>query len=336
MDLSGCISLVVALVVGGATVAIGISQVRLSKRQEVEVERQGAVQEKMLTSQDTFMREQVAIANTNAQAMADREADEYLRSYHENRGLVPLAAMAELYGSSQDFCRPLYVDFLRLSQAAQDSVFARLKIVRPKKLGGNFWPALSERLERDYKERFPEDRHGFHDAAKYMGRAFTVYRREPIPKWPITLPDEVVALRPASDGPIRWASGSDNVAIVGSNIEYLGALTDVLAAAFRDKELRPLELMLGNLIPAEQGVRACYSECMFAGYFAMYLGMESKPGFTERPDYGSPGSFEYEVLETMEDVFLWALFQIYTNLLLPDTEAENSEATTHETESETT
>ena len=32
--------------------------------------------------------------------------------------------------------------------------------------------------------------------------------------------------------------------------------------------------------------------------------------------YGSPGGYDGEVIETMEDLFLLALFEIYVNLLI--------------------
>ena len=32
--------------------------------------------------------------------------------------------------------------------------------------------------------------------------------------------------------------------------------------------------------------------------------------------YGSPGEYDGEVIETMEDLFLLALFEIYVNLLI--------------------
>lgn len=35
-------------------------------------------------------------------------------------------------------------------------------------------------------------------------------------------------------------------------------------------------------------------------------------------DYGCPGGFDGERIETMEDLFLLTVFQIYTKLLLPN------------------
>lgn len=267
---------------------------------------------------------------SDAMATANRAADEYLRLHRANLGLIPLAVMAEMYDSSYPYHRPMYVDFFRLSRAAQNSVFSRLDFERPGVLSGDFWEELSEVLREHYVSRFPGDRPVFYEGAKYLERAFTVFGSEPIPEMNMTLPDEVVALRPLPNEAMSRAFGSKNVTTVSSNSEYIDAFTDVLAAAFGGQASHPLELMWGNLISSEANVGACYSECVLAGYFAIYKGVElcknvdEDLGVEELHDYGSPGSWAGEKLETMEDVFLWSLFEIYTNLVLPGMKKEEA------------
>lgn len=332
MDLSDVASLSTTVTGIGVAATIGILQVRLAKSQAIEVKRQGDFQEKMLTSQDSFMREQAEISKLNAQMVADQAAADYLRLHHDNRGLVPLAAMAEMYGGTQPFHRSLYVDFLRLSSSAQDAVFARLELVRPEKFSGTFWQHLSEVLRDAYVKRFPGDKAVFYEGAKYLERTFTVYGSEPIPEWDIALPGQVVALRPVPSGPMASVFGPKNVSTVSSKREYVDAFTDVLAAAFRGEESHPLQRMWGNLISTEANKEASYSECLLAGYFASYLGLDLYENLNEDSEteastsYGSPGSWAGEVLETMEDVFLWSLFEIYTNLVLPGMKKERSKA----------
>jgi len=49
---------------------------------------------------------------------------------------------------------------------------------------------------------------------------------------------------------------------------------------------------------------------------AEYLAIYGNENRNEDKEYGSPGSFDGERIETMEDLFLLALFEIYTKCVL--------------------
>lgn len=58
--------------------------------------------------------------------------------------------------------------------------------------------------------------------------------------------------------------------------------------------------------------------CRFASTVAFYAATYGSGDEATNRDYGCPGGFDGERIETMEDLFLLAVFQIYTKLLLPN------------------
>lgn len=59
-------------------------------------------------------------------------------------------------------------------------------------------------------------------------------------------------------------------------------------------------------------IEACQLVTVIAEFAAIY-GNKNK---NIDKSYGSPGGYDGEVIETMEDLFLLALFEIYTNCVL--------------------
>lgn len=60
--------------------------------------------------------------------------------------------------------------------------------------------------------------------------------------------------------------------------------------------------------------------CRFALTVAFYAATYGSGDEANDKDYGCPGGFDGERIETMEDLFLLAVFQMYTRFLLPDEE----------------
>lgn len=58
--------------------------------------------------------------------------------------------------------------------------------------------------------------------------------------------------------------------------------------------------------------------CRFASTIALYAATYGSGDEANDKDYGCPGGFDGERIETMEDLFLLTVFQIYTKLLLPN------------------
>ena len=80
-----------------------------------------------------------------------------------------------------------------------------------------------------------------------------------------------------------------------------------------DREVTPIQqLTLEYNFDGCEPVEECQLVTMIAEFLATY-GNENK---TEDKEYGRPGSCDGERIETMEDLFLLALFEIYTKCVL--------------------
>lgn len=97
--------------------------------------------------------------------------------------------------------------------------------------------------------------------------------------------------------------------------EYQNHITDVLANAFNsnDKKETPIQqLSVEYSFGSCKEIEACQLVTVIAEFAAIY-GNKNK---NIDKSYGSPGGYDGEVIETMEDLFLLALFEIYTNCVL--------------------
>ncbi len=122
----------------------------------------------------------------------------------------------------------------------------------------------------------------FYDGGKYFARSLEYYADKPIPH---------------------------------QEFEYQNHITDVLANAFNsnDKKATPIQQLSieYNFVSCEE-IEACQLVTVIAELSAIY-GNKNK---NIDKSYGSPGGYDGEVIETMEDLFLLALFEIYVNLLI--------------------
>ena len=132
------------------------------------------------------------------------------------------------------------------------------------------------------KEHFPDDKSIYYEGGKYLERSLTYYAKEPIPH---------------------------------QEFEYENHITDVLANAFNsnDKKTTPIQqLSIEYNFESCEEIEACQLVTIIAEFSAIY-GNKNK---NIDKSYGSPEGYDGEVIETMEDLFLLALFEIYVNLLI--------------------
>ena len=88
-----------------------------------------------------------------------------------------------------------------------------------------------------------------------------------------------------------------------------------MANAFNsnDKKETPIQqLSVEYSFGSCKEIEACQLVTVIAEFVAIY-GNKNK---NIDKSYGSPGGYDGEVIETMEDLFLLALFEIYVNLLI--------------------
>ena len=97
--------------------------------------------------------------------------------------------------------------------------------------------------------------------------------------------------------------------------QYEKCITDIISEAFRSKKFdeKPIEYLalkfdFGN---AEE-IEACQLTTFIAECIAIYG--ENKEESNKY--YGAPGAYDGEEIKTMEDLFLKAVFEIYTNLVI--------------------
>lgn len=132
------------------------------------------------------------------------------------------------------------------------------------------------------KEQFPDDKSIYYEGGKYLERSLTYYAKEPIPH---------------------------------QEFEYENHITDVLANAFNsnDKKTTPIQqLSIEYNFESCEEIEACQLVTIIAEFSAIY-GNKNK---NIDKSYGSPEGYDGEVIETMEDLFLLALFEIFVNLLI--------------------
>lgn len=96
-------------------------------------------------------------------------------------------------------------------------------------------------------------------------------------------------------------------------LEYQNHITDVLVNAFNsnDKKATPIQqLSMEYNFESCKGIEVCQLVTVIAEFVAIYGNKNIDKS------YGSPGGYDGEIIETMEDLFLLALFEIYTNCVL--------------------
>lgn len=90
-------------------------------------------------------------------------------------------------------------------------------------------------------------------------------------------------------------------------------LTSIDAFSSNDKKATPIQqLSIEYNFESCEEIEACQLVTVIAEFSAIY-GNKNK---NIDKSYGSPGGYDGEVIETMEDLFLLALFEIYVNLLI--------------------
>lgn len=158
-------------------------------------------------------------------------------------------------------------------------------------------------VEAALRDRFPEDEPVLYDDGKYVLSSLERYAGERLPAPRVDLLPE--------------CSDSSFLPPDSCTLEYDYLIRKVLSEAFesRGASFTPIS-HLKNEYQFESSSEI--DACRFATTVAFYAATYGSGNEVNDKDYGCPGGFDDERIETMEDLFLLTVFQIYTKLLLPN------------------
>lgn len=234
------------------------------------------------------------------------QAVSFISKNYSNRGLIPLCAIATMHNDLFYYSREMYREFCCLTLEVQNRILEYCRLdLRVKEENGLFYRCISE-VEKVLREHFPDDASPFYDGGKYVLRSLESYGGKQIPV-------ERINYRPAymdSEFGKIFSSGFDGT------FPYERCITDVLDIAFNGKGTQQpiayLEQMYGFRGVLE--IEACQFATVLAEYIAIYGGKDDNSD----KDYGSPGGYAGETIDTMEDLFLLSVFEMYTRLVLKE------------------
>lgn len=231
------------------------------------------------------------------------QAVEFISRHYSDRGLIPLCAVAAMHNDLFYYSREMYRSFCCLTPEVQNLILEYCNLdLRVRKENDLFNRCIAA-IENALRDRFPKDEPAFYDNGKYVLRSLNRYAGEKIPAVRIGhLPKCLDAFRPISDS---------------RTPEYDLFIIEVLSRAFesQDASLTPIScLEKAYCFESSSEIEAC----RFATTVALYAATYGSGDEANDRDYGCPGGFDGERIETMEDLFLLAIFQIYTKLLLPN------------------
>ena len=209
------------------------------------------------------------------------QAVSFISKYYKDRGLIPLCAIATMYNDLFYYNREMYREFCCCTKEVQNRILEYCGLdLRVSEY--SIYEKCLVAIESVLNKRFPDDKSVFYDGGKYFTRSLEYYADKPIPH---------------------------------QEFEYQNHITDVLANAFNsnDKKETPIQqLSVEYSFGSCKEIEACQLVTVIAEFAAIY-GNKNK---NIDKSYGSPGGYDGEVIETMEDLFLLALFEIYTNCVL--------------------
>lgn len=215
------------------------------------------------------------------------EARRFLSKYSDCIGLLPLCAIAFAYDKNRVYVRNMYSEFRLLSRDVRLKIFECCGWFMCDVETDDFFSNCMICLQKAFSLFLPKDNfyHMFYEGGKYIVRAILRYAGESIPH---------------------------------SEFEYTNMLTDILLVPFRNDKYDSYDSSVIDKIKDEfdfgrcSEIEACQIACLVARYVGVYSGQHFDDG--SFVDYGSPGGWSHEKIETMEDLFLVTLFEIWSNL----------------------
>lgn len=240
---------------------------------------------------DKLERRQIDVEKKRYEESVEIEARQFLVKYFDCIGLLPLCAIAFVYDKNRAYSREMYSEFRLLSRDVRLKIFERCGWAMCDVQTGDFFEDCLKCLQRAVEQFLPKDnfKSMFYDNGKYVERAISRYASCPIPR---------------------------------AEFEYEDRMTDILAIPFRKDALEDYDSSIIEKVKIQFSVMSkdmteiemCQIVCLVARYIGVYAGQSLQIDTDVNTNYGSPGGWSYETIETMEDLFLVTLFEIWSNL----------------------
>lgn len=268
-----------------ATIVIAFIQIYQSKRMEVFERRQDERDERR-----------------HAEGNKAR-AIEFISNHYADRGLIPLCAVAAMHNDLFHYSRKMYWGFCCLVPEVQNLILKYCSLDLRVRGEEDLFVRCIAAVEAVLRDRFPKDESVLYDDGKYVLHSLERYAGERLPEPRVNLLPECLDssfLPPDSRTP---------------GYDYL--IRKVLSEAFesRDASFAPISYLKNDYqFESSPEIEAC----RFASTAAFYAATYGSGDEANNRYYGCPGGFDGERIETMEDLFLLTVFQIYTKLLLPN------------------
>lgn len=231
------------------------------------------------------------------------QAIEFISKHYADRGLIPLCAVAAMHNDLFHYSRKMYWEFCCLVPEVQNLILEFCNLDLRVRGEDDLFVRCITAVEAALRDRFPEDESVLYDDGKYVLRSLERYAGERLPALRVDLLPECL--------------DSSFLPPDSCTLEYDHLIRKVLSEAFesRDASFTPIS-HLKNEYQFESSSEI--EACRFASTVAFYAATYGSGDEVNDKDYGCPGGFDGERIETMEDLFLLTVFQIYTKLLLPN------------------
>lgn len=230
-------------------------------------------------------------------------AIEFISKHYADRGLIPLCAVATMHNDLFHYSRKMYWEFCCLVPEVQNLILEFCNLDLRVRGEDDLFVRCITAVEAALRDRFPEDESVLYDDGKYVLRSLERYAGERLPALRVDLLSECL--------------DSSFLPPDSCTLEYDYLIRKVLSEAFesRDASFTPIS-HLKNEYQFESSPEI--EACRFASTVAFYAATYGSGDEANNRYYGCPGGFDGERIETMEDLFLLTVFQIYTKLLLPN------------------
>lgn len=231
------------------------------------------------------------------------QAIEFISKHYADRGLIPLCAVAAMHNDLFHYSRKMYWGFCCLVPEVKNLILEFCNLDLRVRGEDDLFVRCITAVEAALRDRFPEDESVLYDDGKYVLRSLERYAGERLPALRVDLLPECL--------------DSSFLPPDSCTLEYDHLIRKVLSEAFesRDASFTPIS-HLKNEYQFESSSEI--EACRFASTVAFYAATYGSGDEANNRYYGCPGGFDGERIETMEDLFLLTVFQIYTKLLLPN------------------